>query len=259
MPRIELIDVPLYNPTDPYHFEIDNIPLRSLIKRQELINLSLDNVLEEIRDAIGTQGSMANRLNQSIEQDGSLKTVAIDDALHSIESHADTDDFVRMLREESEKLTLVADEATDLTLEFQNEPGSEVDFDSDEVRFRDSETITWRVMSPNMIFADMVFPTSAAHQHHYSQVPVHEDMVDPDFINYKANSGSTSFVNGSLRIYVNGVRINETEAIYVPGPLVDDPWMLLSFTSDYAAGTFALSAAISEDDVIIIDYDIALA
>ena len=142
MPRIELIDVPLYNPTDPYHFEIDNIPLKNLIQRQELINLSLDNVLKELRDAIGTQGSVANRLNQSLEQDGSLKTSAIDDAEHSIESHEDTDDYVRMLRTESDKLTLMADEATDLTLEFENDPDPDVDFASGEVRFRNSDTIT---------------------------------------------------------------------------------------------------------------------
>jgi hypothetical protein len=258
MPRIELIDVPLYNATDPYHFEIDNVPLRNLIDRQELINLSLDNVLKELRDAIGTQGSLANRLNQSIEQDGSLKTVAIDDAEHSIEAHEDTVAFVRMLREESDKLTLISDEATDLTLEFQNSPGADVDFSSGETRFRDSATITWSVTAPNLITANMAFPATAAHRHWYTQEPVHSDIVEPDFINYKVNASSSVIVEGSLRVVVNGVRINEDEAIYVPGPLVDDPWMLLSYTAVEASGTFQLSTAISDDDNIVIDYDIAL-
>lgn len=258
MPRIELIDVPLYKATDPYHFEIDNIPLKNLIERQELINLSLDNVLAEIRDAIGTQGSMANRLNQSIEQDGSLKTVAIDDALHSIEFHDDTMDFVRMERAESDKLTLVSDEATDLTLEIQNDT-EDVPFASGAVRFRDSDTVTWDVTGPNIVKANMAFPATAAHRHWYTRVPVHANIIEPDFKNYKVDSSSSEIVDGSLRVVVNGLRINEDEAIYVPGPLVDDPWMLLKYTADEVAGTFQLSAAISDDDVIVIDYDIALA
>jgi hypothetical protein len=258
MPRIELIDVPLYNPTDPYHFEIDNIPLKNILQRQELINLSLDNVLKQLRDAIGTQGSVANRLNQSIEPDGSLKTTAIDDANHSIEAHSDTDEYVRMLREESDKLTLISDEATDLTLEIQNGT-SEVDFSSGEVRFRNSNTVTWSVTAPNIVRAHMAFPEEAAHQHYYSQTPVHSNIVEPDYRNYKVNSSSSEIIEGSLRVIVNGVRINDTEAVYVPGPLVDDPWMLLSFTANEVAGTFQLSTAISDDDVIIIDYDIALA
>jgi len=232
--------------------------LRNILQRQELINLSLDNVLKELRDAIGTQGSVANRLNQSIEQDGSLKTIAIDDANHSIEAHADTDDYVKMLREESDKLTLISDEATDLTLEIQNDL-VDVDFASGEVRFRDSDTVTWSVTSPNIIKANMAFPATAAHQHYYSQEPVHSNIITPDYRNYKVNASSSEIVEGSLRVIVNGVRINEVEAVYVPGPLVDDPWMLLSFTANETAGTFQLSAAISDDDNVIIDYDIALA
>jgi len=228
-----------------------------LLQRQELINLSLDNVLEQLRDAIGTQGSMANRLNQSMNPDGSLKTVAIDDANHSIEAHADTDTYVRMLKAESDKLTLVSDEATDLTLEIQNDM-TFVNFSSGEVSFQDSDTVTWIVTSPNIVTANMAFPTSAAHNHYYGLSPVHEDLMDPDYRNYKVNAPATPYVDGSLRVYVNGVRINEDADVYVPGPLVDDPWMLLSYTADETNGRFVLSTAITEDDNIIIDFDIAL-
>lgn len=257
MPRIELIDVPLYNPTDPYHFEIDNLPLRNIIQRQELINLSLDNVLDQLRDAIGTQGSVANRLNQSLNPNGSLKTSAIDAANHSIEAHADTDTYVRMQKAESDKLTLISDEATDLTLEVENGL-SFVSFSSGEVSFQDSDTVSWSVTSPNIVTANMAFPTSAAHNHYYGLAPVHEVLMDPDYRNYKVNAPATPYIDGSLRVYINGVRINENSEIYVPGPLVDDPWMLLTYTSDYANGRFVLSTAITEDDNIIIDFDIAL-
>ena len=72
MPRIELIPEVLYQPQDPYHWEVDYVPLKNMLRRQNLINLSVDNILEQIRDAIGTQGSLSNRLNQSIEEDGTL-------------------------------------------------------------------------------------------------------------------------------------------------------------------------------------------
>lgn len=257
IPRIELINVPLYNPTDPYHFEIDNIPLKALNERQNLINLSLDNVLEQLRNAIGTQGSVANRLNQSLEADGSLRVDAVDDANHSITAHSDSTTHVRMLRSESDKLTLISDEATDLTIEIENDT-TFVDFTSGEVSFQDSDTVTWSVTAPNIVKANMAFPETAAHRHFYTRTPVDEDTANPDFRNYKVNSSATPFVEGSLRVYVNGMRINDTEAIYVPGSLVDDPWMLLSYTPDYATGRFVLSVAIDSDDVIKIDYDIAL-
>ena len=81
--------------------------------------------------------------------------------------------------------------------------------------------------------------------------------MEPDYINYTVDSISSPFVEGSLRVYVNGVRIFEDSEVYVPGPLVDDSWTLLSFTADFDNGSFALSSAISEDDIIKIDYDIS--
>ena len=49
MPRIELIPEVLYQPQDPYHWEVDNLPLKNILRRQNLINLSVDNILEQIR------------------------------------------------------------------------------------------------------------------------------------------------------------------------------------------------------------------
>ena len=85
MPRIELIDVPLFNPRDPYHWQYDNLPLKNLIFRQEAINSLVDNLRELMDDAVGTQGTVSNRLNQSINPDGSIKKTSIDDLKHSIE------------------------------------------------------------------------------------------------------------------------------------------------------------------------------
>lgn len=253
MPRIELIDVPLHQPEDPYHYEFDNLPLEALKTRQELINSALDNIIAQIRDAVGTQNTIANRLNQSIDADGNLKTSAIDEALHSIEEHEDTDDYVRMTAEERAKLENIATSSTDVTITVED-----TELDSGTVEFQDSTSITVELVEPNIIKWNLAFDTSAAHSHYYGLDPVHSNSTSPDYTNYKVTSTSTAFVADSLRIYINGVRIYEDQAIYVPGVLVDDPWTLLKFTPDEEDGTFALSTAITEDDIIRIDFDTAL-
>jgi hypothetical protein len=260
MPRIELIPEVFYNPQDPIHWEIDNLPLKAIIRRQNLINLALDNVIEQMRDAIGTQGSLSNRLNQSLKPDGGLKTDAVDGAMHSIESHTDSDMYVRMTREESEKLAHVAEEATNTSFEIYTDETTFVEFSQGVLRIKPSTTVTPSFESPDVLKLNLSFPTSAAHEHYYGLVPIDANQVSPDFKNYKvtATDPVTSFVNGSLRVYVNGVRIFEDAEVYVPGPLVDDAWTLLSFTSNHSDGTFELSSALSPEDMIRIDFDKAL-
>ena len=104
----------------------------------------------------------------------------------------------------------------------------------------------------------MTFPASAAHQHNYGKTPVHVNLVTPDYINYKVNSVASAYIDESLRIVINGVRIFEDDSVYIPGPLVDDPWTLIAFTSDSTNGAFELSTAITDDDIIKVDYDISL-
>lgn len=258
MPRIELIPEVLYGPNDPIHWETDNLPLKAIIRRQNLINLALDDLIEQMRDAIGTQGSVANRLNQSLNADGSLRSEAVDDALHSIEDHTDTDNYVRMTKDQSDKLDLISDEATDVTLRVYTDGVTFMDFDSGVVEIKPSTTVTPSIEAPNIVKLNLAFPASAAHQHFYGLEPVHVNLVTPDYVNYKVNSMATPYIEGSLRITINGTRIYEDAEVYVPGSLVDDPWTLMQFTPDHTSGTFELSAAITEEDVIRIDFDIAL-
>lgn len=253
MPRIELITPVYYQANDPYHFEIDNLPLRKIIERQELINLALDEVIEQMADAIGTQGSVANRLNQSINADGSLKTEAIDEALHSIEEHTDTDNYVRMTKAQSDKLDDIAAEATNIKIQIDTEL-----FDSGIVIFEASSTVVPELEMPNIVKFNMAFPEEAAHRHYYGLTAVNANLITPDYINFKVNSMATPFIEDTLRVYINGVRIFDDVEIYVPGPLVDDSWTLLSFAPDHENGIFELSAAITEDDVIKVDFDIIL-
>jgi hypothetical protein len=260
MPRIELIPEVLYGPQDPIHWEIDNLPLKAIIRRQNLINLSLDNVLEQMRNAIGTQGSLSNRLNQSINPDGSLKESSIDNANHSIESHEDSELYVRMTRQESEKLATVDENATDLSLEIYTDESSFVEFPQGTLRIQPSDTVSPSFESPNVVKFNLSFPSSVAHEHYYAIEPVPSDQVNPDYINFKTSSAvpALPYVDGSLKVFINGMRIYEDAEVYVPGALIDEAWTLMSFTSDSINGTFALSSALSSDDVIRVDFDRAL-
>ena len=84
------------------------------------------------------------------------------------------------------------------------------------------------------------------------------NIVTPDHTNYQVDSISSVFIDGTLRVYINGVRIFADGQVYVPGALATDQWTLMSFTPDSANGLFELSSAITEEDIIRIDFDIAL-
>jgi hypothetical protein len=265
MPRIELIPEVFYNAMDPYHWEFDNLPLENILSRQRLVNDAVDINSDILRDSVGTAGTLANRMNQSIEADGSLKTVAVDDTLHNIAMHEDGSidisgtpvNFVRMLESERDKLSLINDEATSLTLELETISAT-VLFENETVKFVDSSTVAWSVNAPNEVSANFNFPAAAAHQHFYDLTPVASNIVTPDYINYKVTSVSTPYTSGSLRIFINGVKISESGSVYVPdstGP--DGVWTLTTFTSNFSSGTFALNRAITSSDVIRIDFDTA--
>lgn len=258
MPQIDLITPVYYNPNDPYHYLYDNLPLKNIITRQILINLSVDNVIEQMADAVGTQNTVANRLNQSINADGSLKTASIDAAMHTMDDHTDTVNYVRMSKEQSDKLDLVADSATNFGVDVQLDSigNNVVSFTAGKLKFVPSDSVTFSIASPNMLSMNLAFPATAAHQHYYDQTPVSENSLTPDYIHYKVNSMATPFIDGSLRVYINGIRLSSTDSVYVPGD--NNVWTLFKFTPDYANGRFYLSAPAPNDDVIKIDYDTPL-
>lgn len=273
MADLNQFPVPLYDPLHPYHWEYDNLPLQTLIRRDEIINDEIERASQILRDTAGNQGTLANRLNQSIAEDGSLKSSAIDSALHNIAEHVDgskeltadeIDDlaslgyivsnpvpFVRMTEAERDKLSLIASEATNLSIEVET-PSTTVLFEDGTATLTGSSSVTWSVDS-GKIQAILSFPLDAAHRHYYGLAPVTDD-----YENYKVTSVSTPYIEDSLRVYINGVRINSDTEIYVPGNLVDNVWTLNKFTPDATGGTFVLSNAITEDDDIRVDFDILL-
>lgn len=271
MPDLDLTPVTPYQGLWPYHVDFDNVPVLQLINQIMLVNNAVERCEDILRSAIGTQGTLANRLDQSIDPDGNLKTFAIDQAQHNIGYHIDglgpdSISYVRFQAVERAKLELIADEATSLTLQFDGPPISVISmisvvsvspviFDNQIVSIKNSSTVTWRLENNNRVYADLAFPASAAHRHYYDYTPAHQTPLSPDYQNYKTTSVSTAFLDGSLRIYINGTKLTATGSVYVPGPTPTSAYTLMTYTYDEDAGTFSLSTPITSSDVIRIDFD----
>jgi hypothetical protein len=239
----------LYQPLDPYNHVVDNTPILGLITRVDLVNAQVDNNTTILNSAIGTQGTLANRLAQSINDDGSLKTVAIDNALHSIAEHIDSGGFVRMTLAERDKLSFIAPQATSFQCQVSTISGIRT-FSNETMVISPSDSITWRAVGET-IFADTNFPTTVRHRHYYNIIPVPQNLITPDYKNYYTSSVATPYMTGSLRVYVNGIRLNDSvptgSLMYSEGLDVDGV---------VTSGAFSLSQAISASAVIIIDFDV---
>jgi hypothetical protein len=260
MPEIDLIPVPLYEPLQPYQFEFDNMPLQALMTRMELINFAVDINSQILRDSIGTQGTLSNRLNQSLNPDGTLRQDRVDQTLHHIGAHTDGiwDDisYVRFTFDERAKLQFIHPDATNMSLEFQT-LSNILFFDQGPLLFEPSPEISWQVDAPNRISARLNFPLDAAHRHFYDIRPQPATPLAPDYINYITGLPNP-FQDGSLRVYINGVRLSSEDQIYAPGALVNSPWILNRFTPNPDNTGFSLDRAITAMDSIRIDFDIGL-
>jgi hypothetical protein len=294
MPQIELVPVPLYQPTQPYNSQIDNLPIQGLIDRILLVNSQVDIDANILTDAQGTQGTLSNRLAQSINPDGTLKSSAIDAAMHNIAEHTDGSiivdgtpvSYVRMLLDERAKLSGVAAGATNLEILVTlnvNAPSnlpsqisvigiSEVEYTGGVMQLKPSDSIYWLVGEDGSLTANTTFPLTVRHLHNYDVVPVPQNVVSPDYKNYVVTSTATPYRSGSLRVYINGIRLTQSGNItlgkaprgnYVPtGFNTGTPtWLTYTYTEDTAingvvtSGQFSLSNPITANDVITVDFD----
>lgn len=260
MPDISIIAVPSYQALQPYFYQVDNLPIDALVQRDEIINSAVDANTTILESAIGNAGTLAARLNQSLEPNGNLKTSKIDEALHNIGAHTDGsydgNDYVRMLLSEREKLELIADEATNLT--FQIDQISQVTFfDSGPVVFKNSSTINFKVIEPNIVEAEVAVGLQNAHRHFYGVEPQSANLT-PDYLNYITGL-NVPYEIGSLRVYINGVRIySDGSLIYVPTPLATSSYKLNGYTENEGRTGFTLDNAITANDIIRIDFDLPL-
>ena len=121
------------------------------------------------------------------------------------------------------------------------------------IELQNSDTIEWSFTAPNIIKPVINFSIDFVHRHYYDVEP-----VTVDYLNYSVNVLSTPYMEGSLRVYINGSRLTENSEIYVSGYTPESDNISIGFTSDYENGTFFLTNAITDDDIIRIDFDIAL-
>ena len=100
------------------------------------------------------------------------------------------------------------------------------------------------------------FPADAAHLHFIDLTPADVSPGDPDRKNYKTTTVATPFIEDSLKIFINGVRLTLTDSIFVPGSMgIEEDWILTSYVSDFAAGTFSLNRSLTIADIIRIDFN----
>jgi hypothetical protein len=269
MPNINSIPEVLYEPNQPYHYIYDNLPLRNILTRIGLVNIQVDTNSDIIRGAAGTAGTIDARLNISLEPNGSLKTSAVDSSEHGIGHHSDGEGpdgvhYVRMTADERAKLGLVQPEANKIVFEVEDSMptvGDAVVISEGAVRLKGSSTIFFDFESPNVIRAHSAFPPDAAHRHHYGLKPADSNPSEPDYKNFKTTSIATPYEEGSLRVYVNGVRLCSV-AVPVPSQSTSSssssglslvPTYIQS--EDHQGGTFVLNRSLNIADVVRIDFD----
>jgi hypothetical protein len=255
VPQIDLIPEVTYGPLDPYHYLFDNMPLKNILTRISLVNDAVDIATDILRASVGTQGSLDARLNVSLNPNGTIKTAAVDTSLHNIGYHADgvgpdSIEYVRMKKDESDKLVQIADGATNLKFQIDT-ISTTVLFDTGIVEIENTPGISWTVSGGNIVKANLGFPVASAHKHNYDVEP-----ASSDYLNYQNSTVATPCVAGTLRVYVNGYRLTTSDTFLVPIGTTPTP-TLLSFTPNETAGTFVLSTAISSADIIRVDFDTA--
>lgn len=293
MPDLDKLPVPQYAAEQPYHFNYDNLPLKTLAERDILINNAVDNVEQILADAAGSMPTVADRLDVTLNQDGTISTAAFDAAMHNVAKHHDAYNstvagagtvtvstgpgselaayqalgyasltnpvsFVRMLDAERNKLTSIDSGATNLTIEFPDATAAIFGYSNPTLTISDSPTVAW-AWDGSSISAGVVGSFTNPHRHYYNLVPFNPSN---DNQTYFTNNVSTAFMTGSLRVYVNGVRIPEYDAMnviyaYVPTFTAGSPssWTQNYFTPDPMSGSFDLYTPITGNDVILIDFD----
>lgn len=254
MPDINTIPVPSYEPLNPYNHIFDNLPITGLIERIAVVNAAVDVNTNILAESIGTQGSLANRLAQSINPDGTLKVTAINNAMHSIAEHLDAGGYVRMTDAERAKLSLITPNATYFAINVETISGI-IPFIDTTMEIEPSDSIVWRY-SGGKLSAETNFPDAVKHVHYYNVVP-----STSNYKNYTTTSLATPYREGSLRVYINGVRLNSDNLVYVHfGP--GTSWSTFSYTEGTATsgvvtgGDFVLSSTVAASASVIIDFDV---
>ena len=281
----------LYDGNQPYHVHYDNLPLKSILTRIDLVNAQVDINSDILRGSGGTVGSLKNRLSASLHDNGKIISSSVDNSLHNVGYHLDGQyggvDYVRMKQDERDKLELINSQANKLYIEIEDKISiSSTPIFSESPEYYTIETGTLKFKSSDTVFFDFeaasteeigqniagvirahsVFPPNAAHRHNYGIVPDHQDTSSPDYENFVTTKTTSlaSFMEGSLRVYVNGVRLsapteyNLTPSVNVPNHDATEWKELYVALQDSETGDFSLNIPITQNDQIFIDFDQSL-
>lgn len=256
MPNINSIPEVLYLPNQPYHYYYDNLPLKNILTRIGLVNIQVDYNTDVLRGSAGSTGSLNNRLDQSLEADGSLKKSAVDSVMHSIANHEDGDGYVKMTTSERSKLEGISSGANNFNIEIEDSGEFfTIPTESNEtLKLRNSSTIEFNFQSPNIVTAHSVYPPEFAHKHNYDIVPAFDIPSGPTYKLFKTSALNTPFIEGSLKVYVNGIKLTNVP-IYVPNSDASSWNPIFIESQNHLTGDFSLSVALSSEDVIRIDFD----
>lgn len=267
MPEINKITEVLYDGNQPYHVHYDNLPLKNILTRIDLVNAQVDINSEILRGSGGSAGSLDNRLSVSLEENGKLKNSSIDQAIHNIGAHEDGEydgvEYVRMKQSERDKLDLIQSESNKLEIEIEDAITYEdaiehITITNGLLKFKSSDSIAMQFTSPDIVSFHSIYSPETAHLHNYEIEPAHQNASSPDYQNFVTTSINTPFKEGTLRVYINGFRISNSPIKVLIGndPTNSSSWrdiFIQSLNKD--DGTFSLSTPITSADLILIDFD----
>lgn len=238
MPEINKITEVLYDGNQPYHVHYDNLPLKNILTRIDLVNAQVDINSEILRGSCGSVGTLNNRLAASLEEDGKLKKEAVDFSLHNIGAHEDGAydgiEYVRMKKSERDKLDLIQSESNKIQFEIEDnityQNAEYVTVTDGLMKLRSSDSVNLQFTAPNILSFHSVFSPELAHIHNYQIVPANKNPSSPDYRRFITTAINTPFRQGSLRVYINGIRINNSnyDQVNVSMQSSDDTFILNS-------------------------------
>ena len=260
MPQINKIDVPRHRPQDPYHHTYDNIPADALSRRINLVNNSVDANTSSIVSASGTTGSLNNRISKSLHNNGELKKEAVENTAHSVGSHADDvwDDpadyqiwqasrkapFVRMTKDESEKLAKIQNEANRLIVLLDTSKDQTQTINSGSLHLGKSGDIEWIVESDGKVNAILRQDVIRRITHHVPSLNASKDAFSVDGI-------VPVDLFAHVKVFVNGTQLFPESPIPIPTTEQTSGVRLLTY--DRNNGYFTLSNALLSTDVVWIN------
>ena len=260
----------LYQPLWPYNHYYDNLPIEDLANQLFVVNTQASLTEQALESSIGSAGTLAARLAVALEDNGSLRASAVDGAIvdgtsdtgHNIAMHQDGVDgggtaYVRMLYNERATLENIVSGSTKLPLNisvYSPVLGTPTPVPvGTGLTIGNSDTITWSLSETNIATANAAYTFWLTGGKIYNATP---SGSGTSF----TTPSSLPYISGSLRVYINGIRINPigAAAITIGGSSYTYTEGATNDTRGYyvvTAGDFVLSNSVASNTMLAIDFD----